>query len=721
MPAVVLVNGWIMLLSPRSGMINLIATSWLGWSGPPFDIFSFWGMIWIAMLQELPLGVPLAVAVVPRHESGSRGGRICAGAGILRVIRKITVPMLTPALLGAWIIFFIYALGALSVPLLIGKPAGIFLFSTEIYLAATQFPTDLNIASAYSLLFLAVSFLGIVLYRRMTREHRSVRNRSAAAHSGRAASSSGAARPVHRAWSRDADRRRRGAAVPGAAVERARAISAGAVGRQPRHDQLRELQGRVELRAGATRARATACCSASVRRHHRRRRSRWRSHGAACGLRRFPRTVAIIDQLAGVPVALPGLVVGMGMTWFYLEVPLPIYGTPAILLLAYVMLHMPYAVRIAGAGLSQLHSELEEAGRVAGATEAAGAGAHRHSAADAEPAGVGALRHAARVSRIRGVDLPDRPRPRGGRRARARHVAERQQQYPGGLYGHDQGVMTAAAIVFHRIEALGRRSVINRTAHDRVSHLSKSFADRGATVTALDDVSLIIAEGAFFTLLGPSGCGKTTLLRCIAGLETPDTAKSNRRRDRVLAARRHRRPAASPPHRHGVPVLRDLAAHDRVRQRGVSADGAEEGPVSKTRVMTALEAVELAELAQRPATRLSGGQQQRVALARAIVAEPAILLLDEPLEQPRRRPARADASRDASAAAAPRPDDGARHARPGRGAVDVGPHRAAARWASCRRRDAACALSEPRNRSLPHSSSARPMSSMASSKQARTA
>ena len=78
--------------------------------------------------------------------------------------------MLTPALLGAWIIFFIYALGALSVPLLIGKPAGIYLFSIEIYLAATQFPTDLNIASAYSLFFLAVSFLGIVLYRRLTQD-----------------------------------------------------------------------------------------------------------------------------------------------------------------------------------------------------------------------------------------------------------------------------------------------------------------------------------------------------------------------------------------------------------------------------------------------------------------------------------------------------------------------------------------------------------------------
>src|SRR5262249_51992778 len=55
-----------------------------------------------------------------------------------------------------------------------------------------------------------------------------------------------------------------------------------------------------------------------------------------------------------------------------------------------------------------------------------------------------------------------------------------------------------------------------------ISNLCKSFADRGTTVTALDDVSLSIPKGAFFTLLGPSGCGKTTLLRSIAGLEAPD-------------------------------------------------------------------------------------------------------------------------------------------------------------------------------------------------------
>ena len=164
-----------------------------------------------------------------------------------------------------------------------------------------------------------------------------------------------------------------------------------------------------------------------------------------------------------------------------------------------------------------------------------------------------------------------------------------------------------------------------------ISHLSKSFADRGATVVALDDVSLTIPNGAFFTLLGPSGCGKTTLLRCIAGLETPDTGKI--KIDGEIAFSR----AASidtPVHRRRIGMVFQSYAiwpHMTVFDNVAFPLAAQKKGQVETRVMNALEAVDLAALAQRPATRLSGGQQQRVALARAIVAEPAILLLDEPL------------------------------------------------------------------------------------------
>ena len=171
MPSVLLISGWILLLGPKSGMLNLIARDWFGHAAPVLDIYSFWGMVWVGTLQELPLAFlwlwPAFRAMNPDLEEAAH----VAGAGFFTTLRRITLPILRPTIVGAWIIFFIYSLGALSVPLLIGLPAKIFLYSTEIYLAYRRVPSDLNIASAYSLLFLLVtcSASGPIGARRATR------------------------------------------------------------------------------------------------------------------------------------------------------------------------------------------------------------------------------------------------------------------------------------------------------------------------------------------------------------------------------------------------------------------------------------------------------------------------------------------------------------------------------------------------------------------------
>ena len=161
MPSVLLISGWILLLGPKSGMINLIARDWFGLPQPVFDIYSFWGMVWVGTLQELPLAFlwlwPAFRAMNPDLEEAA----LIAGAGFLTTLRRITLPLLRPTLIGAWIIFFIYSLGALLVPLMIGLPAKILLYSTEIYLAYRRVPSDLNLASAYSLMFLLVTVVSI--------------------------------------------------------------------------------------------------------------------------------------------------------------------------------------------------------------------------------------------------------------------------------------------------------------------------------------------------------------------------------------------------------------------------------------------------------------------------------------------------------------------------------------------------------------------------------
>src|SRR5438477_1232988 len=151
----------------------------------------------------------------------------------------------------------------------------------------------------------------------------------------------------------------------------------------------------------------------------------------------------------------------------------------------------------------------------------------------------------------------------------------------------------------------------------------KSFGD----VAAVRDVSLEVAPGEFVTLLGPSGCGKTTLLRILAGLETPDAGA-------VLISGRD--VSADPPHRRPVnTVFQHYALFPHRTVGGNVAFGLEMGGRPRAeidaRVERALEMVRMAGLGGRRVDQLSGGQRQRVALARAVVLEPEVLLLDEPM------------------------------------------------------------------------------------------
>jgi iron(III) transport system ATP-binding protein len=155
----------------------------------------------------------------------------------------------------------------------------------------------------------------------------------------------------------------------------------------------------------------------------------------------------------------------------------------------------------------------------------------------------------------------------------------------------------------------------------------------GSTIPAVAGVSFTVPQGGFYTLLGPSGCGKTTTLRCIAGLERPESGTiqlgetvvvSDRvfiptfRRDIGMVFQNY----AVWPH---MTVFENVAFPLRVGGRKLP------GAELDRKVLDALELVGLNGLEKRMATQLSGGQQQRLSVARALVREPDVLLLDEPL------------------------------------------------------------------------------------------
>jgi len=172
-----------------------------------------------------------------------------------------------------------------------------------------------------------------------------------------------------------------------------------------------------------------------------------------------------------------------------------------------------------------------------------------------------------------------------------------------------------------------------------VTNLHKTYVAEGKPVPAVRGVSFSIKQGDVYTLLGPSGCGKTTILRCVAGLETPESGEIVLEGQTLYSSAKH---ISMPTHKRNIGMLFQSYAiwpHLNIFENVAFPlmHGQRRGHRRKDKktirqdVARAMEMVQLSGMENRAATLLSGGQQQRVALARAIIHQPSILLLDEPL------------------------------------------------------------------------------------------
>jgi iron(III) transport system permease protein len=361
-PGILYTVSWIFLASPQIGLINEATNSLFGVR--PFDIFTIWGMIWVDGLHSSPIVFLLMVAAFRSMDPSLEESALMSGASRLQTLRKVTLPLVKPALLGSVLVILITSLESFEVPALLGLQNGIYVFTSRIYFILRSYPVDYGAAGALAISLLAIAVIGVAFSRflvgRGSKTYQTVtgkgfRPRPMDLGKWRPVVGGGillyffatvlgpllvlvyaALLPFYQAPSVEAFQ-----SLSFANFEQVFEMRSAA----------RALRNSLVLGLGsATIVMALMALAAWIT-----VRSRIPGRG-------------VLEQLSFVPLVIPGIVLGLALIFVYLRSPVPIYGTLLILLIAYCTKYMPYGMRYATTSMTQISSELEESAMVSGAS-----------------------------------------------------------------------------------------------------------------------------------------------------------------------------------------------------------------------------------------------------------------------------------------------------------------------------------------------------------------
>ena len=360
LPGILIVVSWILLASPNIGIVNQLVLRWAGLRNV-VNIYSFWGMVWVQALEFVPLAYLLLAAsfraMDPRLEEASA----ITGAGPWRTLRRISLPLVMPAVGAALLLLFVMTVESFEVPLLMGGRAGIRLYTTEIFYNTSRTPTDWGLASAYSVALLLLAVVLLLFYFRLIRHGeryrvitgKDFRPRRIDLGSWRYATCAlslilvfvttglpflmllyASFLPIYQAPSTQA--------FANMSLDNYRTVFTS-------RQTVTPLINSTMLGVGAATAVVAVVALISYFVHKTQIRGR-----------------RVLDFLGFAPIAVPSVVLGATFFWFYLLVPLPVIGTLTIIGLAYLTKYMPVALRFVSSSMMQIHDELEEAALVAG-------------------------------------------------------------------------------------------------------------------------------------------------------------------------------------------------------------------------------------------------------------------------------------------------------------------------------------------------------------------
>ncbi|MBI4317941.1 MAG: iron ABC transporter permease [Chloroflexi bacterium] len=362
MPSLFTCVVWISLLAPKSGLINSWLASLFQLPVGPLSIYSLPGMIWVEALIGAPFAYLLMAAVLSSMDRSLEEASTMSGASVWTTLRRVTLPIMLPAVLSVMIFRIVRSLESFETPVLIGVPQGIDLMVSKIFTIVTV-ERSYGVASAYSLALMAASFVGIYYYSRITSQTYRFASVTGKGFKGDTIKLGryqfladsylilfivilGLLPLVTLVWN---------ALLPysmrpsGEALAQLTTKNFQTVISSPK--VFSAFQNSFAVAAGT----AAVCVSLA-------------SIVAWIVLRTKMRGRWLLDLLAFLPMTIPGVIMGVGLVWIYLTLPIPVYGTLWIILIGYATSFLPIAMRFMSPALGQIHKELEESAYMSGAT-----------------------------------------------------------------------------------------------------------------------------------------------------------------------------------------------------------------------------------------------------------------------------------------------------------------------------------------------------------------
>lgn len=353
---------WALLLNPSNGLVNVALMQALALDQAPFNIYSLWGMILVEGLLDLPIAYLIIAPAMASFDVALEESSRVFGAGSWRTLLRVTLPVLRPAILAAFILGVVRSLASFAVPSVLGMPGRVQVLATHLYeMIATGFATDYGKAAAVGMSVLVASVTLIVVYRALTAESERFVTISSRGFRPTVIELGAARLPLFAivgvlsfalivmpvavlAYT---------SLVPYSMVPSARAFSM----MDLRHwravlgDPISLLALKNSLFLALVGATLGVALSVFV---------------AYVIVKVRTRAAGVLDSLSYLSFSFPGIVIGVGFMWFFVQTPL--YATIWALLLGYIATYLPYGIRPMSSAFIQIHSHLEESSLVCGAS-----------------------------------------------------------------------------------------------------------------------------------------------------------------------------------------------------------------------------------------------------------------------------------------------------------------------------------------------------------------